>query len=83
MATRTLTPAATASAQRLVSLDVFRGLTMAAMVVVNNPGDRGAVCAPLHAEWHGWTPTDLYALANLVLLVLLAWLYRRRMFLRV
>ncbi|HVL69756.1 MAG TPA: heparan-alpha-glucosaminide N-acetyltransferase domain-containing protein [Vicinamibacterales bacterium] len=46
--------------QRLVSLDVFRGLTMAAMVIVNNPGDWGNVYAPLlHADWHGWTPTDL------------------------
>lgn len=48
------------SPQRLVSLDVFRGLTMAAMVIVNNPGDWGNVYWPLlHAEWHGWTPTDL------------------------
>ena len=46
--------------QRLVSLDVFRGLTMAAMVIVNNPGDWGSVYWPLlHAEWHGCTPTDL------------------------
>ena len=46
--------------QRLISLDVFRGLTMASMVIVNNPGDWGNVYAPLlHAEWHGWTPTDL------------------------
>jgi predicted acyltransferase len=45
---------------RLVSLDVFRGLTMAAMVIVNNPGDWGHVYAPLlHAEWNGCTPTDL------------------------
>jgi predicted acyltransferase len=45
---------------RLRSLDVFRGLTMAAMVLVNNPGDWGTVYGPLlHAEWHGWTPTDL------------------------
>jgi predicted acyltransferase len=45
---------------RLVSLDVFRGITMAAMVVVNNPGDWGHVYAPLlHAPWDGWTPTDL------------------------
>lgn len=47
-------------ATRLRSLDVFRGLTMAGMVVVNNPGDWGHVCAPLlHAAWHGCTPTDL------------------------
>jgi predicted acyltransferase len=45
---------------RLVSLDVFRGLTMAAMVVVNNPGDWNHVYPPLlHATWDGWTPTDL------------------------
>lgn len=45
---------------RLTSLDVFRGATMAAMVVVNTPGDWGHVYAPLlHAPWHGWTPTDL------------------------
>jgi len=41
-------------------LDVFRGLTMAGMVIVNNPGDWGHVYWPLlHAEWNGWTPTDL------------------------
>lgn len=45
---------------RLMSLDVFRGLTVAAMVIVDNPGDWGTVYAPLlHAEWNGWTPTDL------------------------
>ena len=47
-------------APRLRSIDVFRGLAMAAMVIVNNPGDWNTVYAPLlHAEWHGWTPTDL------------------------
>jgi predicted acyltransferase len=46
--------------RRLRSLDVFRGLTVAGMVIVNNPGDWGTVYAPLlHAEWDGWTPTDL------------------------
>src|SRR5215207_7259104 len=45
---------------RLVSLDVFRGLTIAAMVLVNNPGTWSSIYWPLqHAEWHGWTPTDL------------------------
>lgn len=48
------------SPSRLRSLDVFRGLTMAGMVIVNNPGDWDTVYPPLlHAEWNGWTPTDL------------------------
>ena len=47
-------------AGRVLSLDVFRGLTVAAMVLVNNPGSWRHVYWPLqHAEWHGWTPTDL------------------------
>ncbi|MCU0325614.1 MAG: DUF5009 domain-containing protein [Spirosomaceae bacterium] len=46
--------------QRLTSLDVFRGMTIMLMIIVNNPGDWGNVYAPfLHAEWHGCTPTDL------------------------
>lgn len=61
---RALVTAATlparATAARLISIDVFRGLTMAAMVIVNNPGDWGNVYWPLlHAPWHGLTPTDL------------------------
>ena len=44
---------------RLAALDVFRGLTIAGMILVNNPGTWGAIYDPLeHAEWHGWTPTD-------------------------
>jgi predicted acyltransferase len=47
-------------ANRLVSLDVFRGVTIAAMVLVNNPGTWSNIYSPLeHAEWNGWTPTDL------------------------
>ncbi|MEO8140152.1 MAG: heparan-alpha-glucosaminide N-acetyltransferase domain-containing protein [Gemmatimonadota bacterium] len=47
-------------ATRLRSLDAFRGLTIAAMLLVNNPGSWSFVYPPLeHAEWNGWTPTDL------------------------
>jgi predicted acyltransferase len=46
--------------QRLVSLDVFRGITIAGMVLVNNPGTWEHIYWPLeHASWNGWTPTDL------------------------
>jgi len=45
---------------RLVSLDVFRGITIAGMVLVNNPGSWEHIYWPLeHAQWSGWTPTDL------------------------
>ena len=45
---------------RLISLDFFRGLTIAAMIVVNDPGSWSYVYTPLrHADWHGVTPTDL------------------------
>src|SRR5713101_563658 len=45
---------------RLDALDAFRGLTIAAMILVSTPGTWNAVYTPLdHAAWHGWTPTDL------------------------
>lgn len=45
---------------RLTSLDVFRGIAIAGMILVNNPGSWTHVYPPLlHAEWHGYTPTDL------------------------
>ncbi|HSH19376.1 MAG TPA: heparan-alpha-glucosaminide N-acetyltransferase domain-containing protein [Draconibacterium sp.] len=47
------------ASKRLVSLDVFRGLTIAAMILVNFPGSWEAVCSPLeHGEWIGTTPAD-------------------------
>jgi len=46
--------------QRLLSLDFFRGLTVATMIMVNNPGSWAHIYTPLeHAEWNGCTPTDL------------------------
>jgi predicted acyltransferase len=48
------------TASRLVSLDIFRGITIAFMIIVNTPGSWEYVYPPLrHAEWHGCTPTDL------------------------
>jgi len=50
----------TKPSNRLISLDVFRGITIAGMVMVNNPGSWAHIYWPLdHAEWNGWTPTDL------------------------
>lgn len=50
----------TKQTKRLLSLDVLRGITVAGMILVNDPGSWGAVYAPLrHASWNGLTPTDL------------------------
>ncbi len=49
-----------AKPKRLQSLDILRGITIAGMIMVNNPGSWGHIYAPLeHAEWNGLTPTDL------------------------
>ncbi len=46
--------------QRYLALDVFRGMTVCFMIIVNSPGDWSIAYAPLnHASWHGFTPTDL------------------------
>lgn len=51
---------ATKPRQRLLSLDIMRGMTIAAMLLVNNPGSWDSIYAPLrHASWNGLTPTDL------------------------
>ena len=56
----TLTASSPAPPGRLASLDAFRGLAIAGMILVNNPGSWSHVYAPLrHAPWHGATPTDL------------------------
>lgn len=64
-------------AARLRSLDVFRGATVALMILVNNPGTWSAIYPPLaHAPWHGWTATDLvfpfflFAVGNALALVM-------------
>ena len=46
--------------QRFLALDVFRGLTVCFMIIVNTPGDKlNRFAALVHADWHGFTPTDL------------------------
>lgn len=67
----------TAPGGRFVSLDVFRGATVAAMILVNNPGSWSNLYSPLaHASWHGVTPTDLvfpfflFAVGNALALVM-------------
>jgi predicted acyltransferase len=50
---------ATIPGNRLLSLDVFRGATLASMVLVNDPGSWDHIYPPLeHAAWNGWTFTD-------------------------
>ena len=74
-------PDAISSPPRLLSLDAFRGLTIAGMVLVNNPGSWAYVYAPLaHAEWHGWTPTDLiFPYFLFIVGVALPFSFRRRL----
>ena len=56
MATQLQTPAS----PRNLSLDVFRGMTVCFMIIVNTPGNSATTFSPLlHAQWHGFTPTDL------------------------
>jgi predicted acyltransferase len=58
--TQPVEPVRQAAADRLVSLDAFRGAIIALMVLVNTPGDGRQVYGPLnHAAWHGWTITDV------------------------
>jgi predicted acyltransferase len=66
--------------QRFTALDVFRGMTICFMIIVNTPGNGATTYAPLlHAAWHGFTPTDLvfpsflFAVGNAMSFVLPKW----------
>ena len=68
------------SNQRFLSLDVFRGMTVCLMIIVNTPGDSATTFAPfLHATWNGFTPADLvfpsflFAVGNSMSFVLPKW----------
>jgi predicted acyltransferase len=70
----------TESHKRLLSLDVFRGLTIAGMVLVNSPGNDSAYWPLEHAEWNGMTPTDLvFPFFVFILGVSLVFSMRRRL----
>ena len=46
--------------KRIISIDIFRGMTIVLMILVNNPGTWENIYPPFrHADWHGCTPTDL------------------------
>ena len=68
------------SASRFTALDVFRGMTVCFMIIVNTPGSYETAYAPLlHAQWHGFTPTDLvfpsflFAVGNAMSFVMKKW----------
>ena len=68
------------AAQRFLALDVFRGMTVCFMIIVNTPGNYDTTFAPLlHAQWHGFTPTDLvfpsflFAVGNAMSFVMPKW----------
>ena len=70
-----------AGSGRLTSLDAFRGLTIAGMILVNNPGSWSNLYAPVrHAHWNGWTPTDLvFPFFLFIVGTAMAFSFRRRL----
>lgn len=69
-----------APSQRFLALDVFRGMTICFMIIVNTPGNSSTTFSPLlHADWHGFTPTDLvfpsflFAVGNALSFVMVKW----------
>ena len=76
----TYTRSMTADSQRFTPLDVFRGMTICFMIIVNSPGNGATTFAPLlHAKWNGFTPTDLvfpsflFAVGNAMSFVMPRW----------
>ena len=68
------TQAPPAKAQRILALDIFRGLTIAFMIVVNTPGNGSVAWGPLlHAQWNGFTPRDLLFPSFLFAIGISAW----------
>jgi predicted acyltransferase len=68
------TQAPPAKSQRILALDIFRGLTIAFMIIVNTPGNGSVAWGPLlHARWHGFTPTDLVFPSFLFAIGISAW----------
>jgi predicted acyltransferase len=66
---------AVSGAGRLLSVDIFRGLMVAGMILVDNPGsDEGAYGPIMHAKWNGWTPAD-FIFPSFLLLVGVAMVY--------
>ncbi|MBY0482237.1 MAG: heparan-alpha-glucosaminide N-acetyltransferase domain-containing protein [Chitinophagaceae bacterium] len=67
------------SPQRFLALDVFRGMTICLMIIVNTPGNDITFAPLLHAKWHGFTPTDLvfpsflFAVGNAMSFVMPKW----------
>ncbi|MEI7735361.1 MAG: heparan-alpha-glucosaminide N-acetyltransferase domain-containing protein [Ferruginibacter sp.] len=71
----------TATTQRFTALDVFRGMTVCFMIIVNTPGNGATTFSPLlHAHWNGFTPTDLvfpsflFAVGNAMSFVMPKWM---------
>ena len=76
-AAATAPPAATPS--RILALDIFRGMTIALMIIVNTPGNGSVAWGPLrHASWHGFTPTDLVFPSFLFAIGTSAWFSLKR-----
>ena len=72
-------PNRTSFSKRILAIDVFRGWTIAFMIIVNTPGNGAKSWGPLrHASWHGFTPTDLVFPSFLFIIGVSAWFSLKR-----